>query len=289
MRILLTGATGFVGRALRPRLAATGHEVVAVTRGNACVPGAAIWDLAAGGPAPASLPARIDAVVHAAQSRNHRAFPGDATELFAVNAVATAALLDYAVRAGASRFCLLSTGTVYEPFDRGLAEDAPLAPTSMLGASKLAGEVVARPYASLFPLAVLRIFTPYGPGQVGRLIPNLVERVRSGQAVQVSADGEGMRLAPIYVDDLCSVVAAAVEDAWNTTVNVASPETTTIRGIADLVGAILGRAARFEIGVGAAVDLAPPVERLGRLVDLGAMSTLGEGLARAARARDSAS
>lgn len=285
MRVLLTGATGFVGQALLPRLAAAGHEVVALTRGPADPPGGLRWDLASGEPPPPGLPARIDAVVHAAQSRHHRAFPGDAAEMFAVNAAGTAALLAYAARAGASRFCLLSTGTVYEPFHCGLDEDAPLAPTSMLGASKLAAEVIARPYAALFPIAVLRIFTPFGPGQTGRLIPNLIERVRGGQAVQVSADGEGMRLAPIYIDDLCSVVAAAVEEAWSATLNVASPHATTIREVAELIGRGLGSAPDFEVGTGTVLDLAPPVERLGALMDLGAMLPLFVGLDRTIHAR----
>ncbi len=285
MRVLLTGATGFVGRALMPRLAAAGHEVVAVMRSTSALPGAMIWDLAAGQLAPAGLPARIDAVVHAAQSRNYRAFPGDAAEMFAVNTASTAALLAYAARAGASQFCLLSTGTVYEPFDRGLAEDVALAPTTMLGASKLAAEVVAGPYASLFRLAVLRIFTPYGPGQAGRLIPNLIDRVRSGQAVQVSADGEGMRLAPIYVDDLCAIVARAVEEGWHSTFNVASPRATTIREVAEIIGRQLGLAPTFKVGNGAAINLAPPIERLGELFDLRSLLPLGDGLGRAARRR----
>jgi UDP-glucose 4-epimerase len=279
VRVLVTGATGFVGRALMRRLAAAGHEAIPVTRGPAEGRGAVRWDLGTE-PAPASLPERIDAIVHAAQARNYRAFPGDAAEMFAVNAAATFALLDYAVRAGASRFCLLSTGTVYEPFDRGLGEDAPLAPTSMLGATKLAAEVIARPYAALFPLAVLRIFTPYGPGQTGRLIPNLIDRVRDGVAVQLSADGHGMRLAPIYVDDLCAMIVAGLDARWSGVFNVAAPQATTIHGVAEAVGRILGVAPWFETGAGAALDLAPPVDRLGQLFDLETLLPLEEGLRR---------
>ena len=282
MRVLLTGATGFVGRALAPRLAASGHEVVAVVRGASALPAPVRWDLGRGA-APRDLPSRVEAVVHAAQSRNYRAFPQDGPELFAVNVAGTAALLDYAVRAGASRFCLLSTGSVYEPFRSGLDEEARLAPTSMLGASKLAAEVVARPYAALFALSILRVFTPYGPGQTGRLIPDLINRVRTGQAVDLSSDGQGVRLAPIFVDDLCAVVVAAVEGAWNATLNVASPRAASLREVAELIGRNCDRTPVFKVGTGARTDLAPPVERLGRLFDLDAMLPLGAGLALASR------
>ncbi|MGI3903984.1 MAG: NAD-dependent epimerase/dehydratase family protein [Janthinobacterium lividum] len=279
MRVLLTGATGFVGQSLLPYLAACGHDVIPVVRGASSLPGALRWDLGRE-QAPTDLPEQIDAVVHAAQSRNHREFPKDGPEMFAVNTAGTAALLDYATRAGASRFCFLSTGTVYEPFRSGLAEETSLAPTSALGASKLAAETVARPYGSIFSVSILRLFTPYGPGQTGRLIPNLIGRVRAGEPVQVSADGEGMRLAPFYVDDLCTAIELSLVENWRGTINIAAPDVISIRGIAETMGRLLGREPVFAIGTGAAVELAPPVERLGRLLDLKLLLPFEEGLAR---------
>ncbi len=287
MRVLVTGATGFVGQALMDRLAAAGHETFPIARRRTDNPLWIQWDLGSE-PAPAALPERVDAVVHAAQSRLSGSLPKDGPDMFAVNAASTAALLNYAARAGASRFCLLSSGTVYEPFDRGLDEGAPLAPTSILGATKLAAEIIARPYAANFPVSVLRIFTPYGPGQTARLIPGLIERVRAGTPVKVSSDGEGMRLAPVYVDDLCAIVVAALDACWTGAVNIAAPQATTLRRLVGIIGYCVGRPPLLEIGTGSAINLAPPVEKLASRFDLKTLIPLQDGLSRAVAASRSA-
>lgn len=285
MRILVTGATGFVGQALVRHLRDRGHVPLAVVRDGTQVEGAEIvhWDLGAWG-APASLPSEIDAIVHTAQSRNHRAFPGDAPEMFAVNTASTLALLDYAARTGVVRVCLLSSGTVYAPFATSLAETAPLAPPTMLGASKLAAEAVAEPFRALFPVSILRVFTPYGPGQTARLVPDIIDRVRTGKAVELSADGDGLRLAPIYVEDLCEVVLASLVEGWADTINVAASRTLTLRDLAERIGHWVGRPPRFALGVGTALNLAPPVQRLAARFDLDALVPIEEGLRRTVQA-----
>ena len=71
---------------------------------------------------PTHLPSHIDGVLHLAQSHAYRDFPAGAVDMFRVNVASTASLLEYARRAGASRFYLASTGSVYEPYTRGMAE-----------------------------------------------------------------------------------------------------------------------------------------------------------------------
>ena len=100
--------------------------------------------------------------------------------MFAVNVAMTMFLLEWAAQARVKQFCLVSSGAVYEPFASPLKEDAALAPIGFLGASKLASEIIAKPFSSIFTLNTLRLFFPYGPGQRDRLIPELVRRVRSG-------------------------------------------------------------------------------------------------------------
>ena len=69
---------------------------------------------------------------------------------------------------------------------------------------------------------ILRLFGPYGPGQVNRLVPRLIASVQSGIPVLLSRGGEP-RINPIHVTDLVRVIVQAVEGSGSYTVNVAGP------------------------------------------------------------------
>jgi nucleoside-diphosphate-sugar epimerase len=279
MRILLTGGTGFVGSTLGPRLAAAGHELFCVCRQGslASFGETVVWN----GEGPfgtLKLPTAVEAVIHLAQSRSYRNFPGDSREMFDVNIGMTISLLQWAVLSGVKQFCLVSSGAVYEPFAGLLCEDAALAPSGFLGASKLASEIIARPFAGLLKLNILRLFFPYGPGQQDRLIPDLIRRIRCGEAVQVTPNGEGMRLVPTFVEDIADVFVASVESSWTGTVNVATPEALSIRGIAELIGRQLGIEPKLEIVERMPIDVVPDLGRLADRFDLRRFTRLDEGI-----------
>ena len=191
---------------------AAGHELFSVCRSGSSVAfgETVVWDARSSG-GMSKFPKAVEVVIHLAQSRSYRDFPTDSREMFDVNIGMTMSLLQWAARSGVKQFCLVSSGAVYEPFTGSLREDAALAPCSFLGASKLASEIIARPFAGLFKLNVLRLFFPYGPGQRERLIPDLIRRIRCGEAVQVTANGEWMRLVPTFVEDIADVFVASVE------------------------------------------------------------------------------
>jgi UDP-glucose 4-epimerase len=280
MRILITGGTGFVGSTLGPRLIAAGHELFSVRRPESSIAfgETVVWD----GTSPAGMskfPKAIEVVIHLAQSRSYRHFPTDAREMFDVNVGMTMALLQWAAAQSSIRqFCLVSSGAVYEPFAGLLQEEAALAPRGFLGASKLASEIIALPFAGLFKLGILRLFFPYGPSQQNRLIPDLIRRVRSGEAVEVTADGNGMRLAPTFVEDVAEVFLASIESSWTGIVNVATPEVLSIRGIAELIGQQLGTEPKLEIVDRAPIDVVPDLDRLAGRFDLRRFTRFEEGL-----------
>jgi nucleoside-diphosphate-sugar epimerase len=281
MRILITGGTGFVGSALGPRLIAAGHELFCVCRPGSSVAfgQTVVW----GGENPvgtSKLPEAIDVVIHLAQSRRYRNFPADSREMFDVNVGMTMSLLQWAAESKVKQFCLVSSGTVYEPFTGSLQEDAAVAPRGFLGASKLASEIIAWPFSGLFKLNILRLFFPYGPGQRDRLIPDLIRRIRNGESVQVTANGDGMRLAPTFVEDIADVFLASVESSWTGTVNVATPEALSIREIAELIGQRLRVQPKLEILERASIDVLPDLGRLASRFDLRRFTRFERGLRR---------
>lgn len=263
MHILISGASGFVGEAAVRHLTALGHEVTAIVRSPGCSPAKVelLWDMGMQAE-PDQIPEKVDAVLHLAQSRNYRAFPGDVDEMFRVNVVGAQRLLALADRLRASRFCLMSTGSVYEPYAGPLTEQDPVQPTGYLGASKAAAELLANAYSTRFPVSILRLFFPYGPRQRQRLIPDLAGRVLRGEAIQLGMDDQGLAVTPTYVGDVCRIVQAALENAWQGTVNVASPEVLTIRDIAATLGKVLDKEPVFQLTDRPSPRIVPSVEKL---------------------------
>jgi nucleoside-diphosphate-sugar epimerase len=249
MRILITGASGFLGRHLARDLARR-HEVFATIRGAALPEGMTPLAADLAGSLDTSRWPAVDAVAHLAQSPRYAEFPKAAGEVFAIAAGATQALLEYALRCGARRFVFASTGGIYARQPRPLRETDPIEIGSggiaHYLASKRSGELITAAYRSAIETCSARIFFCYGPGQrLPMLVPRLIERIRAGETVSLPGEN-GPEMNPVFVDDAVRAIAALVEAGGPPVVNIAGPRVVTLRDMCRAIGLDVGREAIFK-------------------------------------------
>lgn len=214
MKVLLTGATGFVGPATAKALHEAGHEVrclVRETSNRADLEALdipleyAVGDVCSPGPLSDAL-AGMDAVVHVAGATK-----GIRREdYYRVNAYGSRVLAEAAVGQGVRRFLHCSTLAVAGPMKNGrpVHEEDPLAPVSEYGRSKLVGEEVVRRHAGKLDLTIVRPPIVYGPRD-----RDFFEVFKMGARGFGISPGllEPKRYSIIHVDDLARSLALALE------------------------------------------------------------------------------
>ncbi|MFC0099907.1 NAD-dependent epimerase/dehydratase family protein [Micromonospora marina] len=242
MRVLLFGASGFIGSHSRKELEATA-EVVCPSRGEC--------DLVTARPEALRTllgTLRPDAVVSCAG-----AVSGAAEDLVRVNTLATAKLVDaIADAAPGARLVRLGSAAEYGPvrFGTSVAEDRPPAPVSAYGVSQAAAtrlmEVAAA--AGRVDAVALRVFNPVGPG-----MPRTTLLGRVAALLSRLAPGEDLRTGPLGAyRDFVDVrdVAAAIRRAVTVTapqarvLNVASGRAVPVRDAVHLLVSVSGRPVR---------------------------------------------
>lgn len=217
MNVMLTGAAGLIGMAVRPLLESRGHRVIPTdaTDFGFEIPGLEIAPLddVAGFERLVEANA-IEAIVHCGAISGPMMAQGQPLKLVSVNIDATASLLDLARRARMRRFVFCSSISVYgDSGDATLTESAPVKPTSVYGATKVACEQLIQGFAAEYGLdgVSLRIGRVYGPYRRANChLKTMIERAANGAAVAIPCDPDFV-YHYVYVDDVAGAIAAALE------------------------------------------------------------------------------
>lgn len=259
--VVVTGGAGFIGSELVRQLAARGSRVVIVdnlatgTRANiADVLSDSVTLMEADVRSTQLLAPwlREASVVYHLACLGVRHSVHAPQENHDVNATATLSLLAASRHAGVPRFVHVSSSEVYGTARwTPMTEEHPTFPSTVYGASKLAGECYARAFNRTYgyPTVVVRPFNTYGPrshheGDSGEVIPKFMLRSLAGKPLIVFGDGTQARDFSYVSDTAAGIILAGerpgVEGA---TLNLASGGEVTINDLARHVGIATGRPA----------------------------------------------
>ena len=250
MRVLLTGASGFIGRAVVPLLLEAGVEVHAL--GRSPVDHAGVIDH------PADLLAGVDRGMIEAIGATHllhlawEARPGFWAASENLDWVAASIGLVRAFVAGGGRRAVVAGSCAeYDWTGSGRLEEAtsPIQPATLYGTAKASLHAVlakAAPGLGL-SLAWARIFFPYGPGErPERLLGSLLEAAHSGDVAKVSEGSQ--RRDFIHVEDVAAALVAILAAPVEGVVNVASGKAATVRRFVEIATQAAGSADRVAYG-----------------------------------------
>ncbi len=245
-RILVTGATGFIGSAACPALAARGFEVRAASR-------AVTGDLASFDGSD-DLLAGIDCVVHLANIAHVPA--SEVGRARALNVEATLRLARAAAERGVRRFIFLSSVKAAP----GEAQDDPY------GALKAETEAGLAAVNGI-ELVVLRPPLVYGPGVKANFLA-LARAIDRGLPLPFASIGN--RRSLIYLGNLADAIVRCVDapEATGRTYPVSDGAPVSTPGLCRALGAALGHPARLFPFPVALLELAPPMKKLTRSLEV---------------------
>jgi len=252
MRIVVTGAGGFLGGVLAERLATDGHKVIAIDRAGT-IPihqnvKALRFDVRDSWQ---QVPA-ADQVYHLACTASPPAYLREPIDTLTTSAHGTRNALEFASRNGA-RLLFASTSEVYgDPTVHPQPEDYwgnvnPIGERSCYDEGKRYGEALCAAYARQHSteVRIARIFNTYGPTMRpddGRVVSSFVQAAIDGQPLPINGDGSQTR-SFCYVDDTIEGLVSLMASNVPTPCNLGNPQEVQVRTLAQMVNHLTGNAA----------------------------------------------
>lgn len=235
-RVIVTGATGFIGKSLVSRLRLEKFDVLSMSTQTGDIAEEATWRV---------LP-RADLVIHLAGLSFVPDSWTQSTDYFRINFLGSICALEYC-RKNQSKFIYMSSYLYGNPSSLPIAETAPLFATNPYALSKKMTEEACKFYSDNHDvkIVILRPFNVYGTGQdIAFLIPSIIGQAIEGKKIQVK-DLEPRR-DYVFVDDLVeSILRSAQVDLRFCIMNIGTGKSHSVSELIGVVQAALG--SRLEI------------------------------------------
>jgi len=256
VKILITGATGFIGAHLVRRLAREDVQMALLIR-----PGSNLWrieplpkDITIISGSMGDLPAasidyfKPETVIHAAWhgvTNQHRNDPAQIEE----NLIPTVKLIEAARDAGCRAFIGLGSQAEYGPLNKKISENDPTEPTTLYGATKLAACLLTRQLCSQFGMhwAWLRVFSTYGPLEdLSWMIPYLIRSLLKGEKPALTACEQ--RWDYLFGPDAADAIWAVTQSQATGLFNLGSGRTESLRKIVETMRDLIDP--KLPLGIG---------------------------------------
>lgn len=262
MRVLITGAAGFIGSHLCDTLVSQGHRVVGLDnlltgrRENlAHLQGIQEFEfIQADVTSGTSIEGPVDAVLHFASPASPLDFDRYPLQILEAGAKGTQAMLELARRSGA-RFLLASSSEVYgDPLEHPQRETYrgnvnPVGPRGVYDEAKRFAEALTAAYHRHLDvdIRIARIFNTYGPRMRlddGRAIPNFLGQALREEPVTVYGDGSQTR-SFCFIDDMVEGIVRLLDASEPRPVNLGNPQEVRILELAEMVNHLTGNKAGY--------------------------------------------